>query len=93
MLGPTEKKKVRNRVARIAGQVDGIARMIDENRYCIEVLDQIAAARSALNRLAQVMLESHVDTCVAEAFANGSDEDRREKLTEVFDVFGRFGKL
>lgn len=93
MLAGDEKKKVRNRVARIAGQVDGIARMIDEDRYCIDVLDQIAAVRSALNRLAQVMLESHVDTCVAEAFASGSKKDRAEKVSEVFDVFSRFGKL
>lgn len=93
MLAPAEKKKVRNRVARIAGQLDGIGRMIDDDRYCIDVLDQIAAVRAALSRLAQVMLESHVDTCVAEAFDTGSKADRAEKVREVFDVFGRFGKL
>ena len=93
MLSPDEKKKARNRVARIAGQVDGIGRMIEEDRYCIDVLDQIAAVRVALSRLAQIMLESHVDTCVAEAFESGSKADRAEKVKEVFDVFGRFGKL
>jgi DNA-binding FrmR family transcriptional regulator len=67
--------------------------MVDGDRYCIEVLDQIAAARAALSRLAQVMLESHVDTCVAQAFTSGTNKDRAEKVTEVFDVFARFGKL
>lgn len=87
------KKVVESRLARIAGQVGGIQRMVDEDRYCIDVLLQVAAVRSALAKMAEKILENHINTCVANAFERGTTADRNEKVKELFDVFGRFGKL
>jgi DNA-binding FrmR family transcriptional regulator len=57
-------KKIRSRVNRINGQINGIGKMIDEDRYCIEILDQIAAVRSALDSLGVELLTNHLETCV-----------------------------
>jgi DNA-binding FrmR family transcriptional regulator len=88
-----QKGAVERRLKRIAGQVAGIQRMVAEDRYCIEILVQLAAVRSALSKTAQVILSGHIDTCVAESFEQGTTKERHEKLEELFDVFGRFGKL
>jgi DNA-binding FrmR family transcriptional regulator len=86
-------RRVRQRLARIAGQVAGIQRMVEEDRYCVDVLLQIAAVRAALDGVGKLVLGQHVDTCVAEAFASGSPRDRRRKRDELLEVFSRFGAL
>ena len=96
MAHPTDpelKQALRSRLAKIAGQVAGIQRMVEDDRYCVDVLLQIAAVRSALAKAAERILDNHIDTCVADAFRSGSDRDRRDKAKEVFDVLGRFGRL
>ncbi|MGH0029559.1 MAG: metal-sensitive transcriptional regulator [Myxococcota bacterium] len=77
------------RVRRIAGQVAGIERMIEQDRYCVDVLHQIAAVRGALDGLGKVILGSHVETCVADAIASGRPKARKEKIDELMDVFSR----
>jgi DNA-binding FrmR family transcriptional regulator len=86
-------KRVRQRLARIAGQVAGIQRMVAEDRYCVDVLLQVAAVRAALDQVGKLVLGQHVDTCVAEAFASGSPRERRKKRDELLEVFARFGAL
>src|SRR3546814_12901033 len=73
------KAKV-NRLNRIAGQVRGIAQMIEDGRYCIDILTQLQAVKSGLARVESEVLKDHADTCVAEAIASGneSSEERRE---------------
>ena len=93
MIDEQEQAKLLARLRRVQGQVGGIVKMVEEERYCVDILVQIAAARSALNKVAQLLLESHVNTCVADAIERGSAQQRREKLDELFDVLGRFGKL
>ena len=61
------KRGVDRRLRRIAGQVGGIQRMVEEDRYCVDVLLQVAAARAALDRVGKLVLASHVETCVADA--------------------------
>lgn len=90
-MKPDVKKKARNRVRRIAGQVDGIQRMIDRDRYCVDVLLQIAAARAALDQLGKQILSAHIETCVAEAFASRSRKEREAKMRELMEVFARLG--
>lgn len=87
------KKKAENRIKRIAGQVEGIRRMVEEDRYCVDVLLQVAAVRSALDQLGKLVLGSHVESCVAEAFASGTARERREKRDELLEVFSRFGQI
>ncbi|MGH9137781.1 MAG: metal-sensitive transcriptional regulator [Acidimicrobiales bacterium] len=76
------KDDVLRRLRRIEGQVRGIAQMVDDDRYCIEVLTQIAAATRALQTVAVGMFDDHVRSCVAEAVATGGPE-ADHKLTEA----------
>ncbi len=85
------KKKADARLKRIAGQVEGIQRMLDQDRYCVDVLLQIAAVRGALDQAGKLILGSHVETCVADAFASGKPRERRVKMKELLEVFSRFG--
>ena len=86
-------KKVQVRLKRIGGQVVGIQRMIDDERYCVDVLVQIAAVRAALDRVGKIVLRSHVETCVAGALDSGSRRERRQKVEELMEVFSRFGHI
>ena len=93
MMDPTTQEKVLSRLRRIAGQVEGIARMIEEDRYCVDVLLQIAAAQAALGQAGNLVLRSHVETCVADAFTRGKTAERTQKIDELMDVVSRYGGL
>ena len=80
------KKSQLARLGRIEGQVRGIARMIEEDRYCIDVLTQIRAVRAALDRVEQETLSDHLQHCVAHAFHAGSERDRQVKIDELLEV-------
>jgi DNA-binding FrmR family transcriptional regulator len=86
-------RQARARLRRIAGQVNGIERMIDEERYCVDVLLQIAAVQAALDRVGKIVLRSHVETCVASALASGNPREGRKKIDELMEVFSRFGHI
>jgi len=86
------KTAVAKRLARIEGQIRGIARMIDEDRYCIDVMTQVAAVRAALRRVEEEVLRDHVAHCVEDAIASGDQDDQRQKIIELIDVLGRAGK-
>jgi DNA-binding FrmR family transcriptional regulator len=90
---PDVRDQVQRRLQRIAGQVGGIQRMVEQDRYCVDVLLQVAAARAALEQVGKLVLGSHVETCVAAAFGSGSAEERRRKRDELLEVFARFGTL
>jgi len=92
-MKPELRAKVEQRLRRVAGQVAGIQRMVDEDRYCVDVLLQVAAVRAALDRVGKLVLASHVETCVAGAFQDGSARERRKKLDELLEVFARFGAV
>jgi DNA-binding FrmR family transcriptional regulator len=79
------------RLNRIEGQVRGIRRMIEEPRPCIEVLQQLAAAEAALNRIGLAVFKHHIDHCVRDGIGKGEAETRKQ-LNELVDIFDRFGK-
>lgn len=81
------------RVRRIAGQVAGIERMLEQERYCVDVLMQVAAARAALDGLGKVLLQDHVEHCVAEAFESPRRGDRDQKIKELMRVFAKFSHI
>lgn len=85
------RRALLNRVRRVRGQLSGIERMIEDDRYCVDVLVQIAAVRAAALQLGKALLASHVDTCVAPAIASGTVPDRRQKLRELVELFAKFG--
>jgi DNA-binding FrmR family transcriptional regulator len=92
-MKPEIQKKARGRIRRVAGQLAGIERMIDEDRYCVDVLLQVAAARAALDGLGKLLLNSHVETCVADALRSGRRADREEKVAELMEVFSKFANI
>ena len=77
------------RLKRIEGQIRGLAGMVEEDRYCIDVVTQIAAARAALRRVEEEVLRDHVSHCVEHAITSGNKADQREKIAELMDVIGR----
>lgn len=87
------RKKLVARLRRISGQVEGIARMIENDRYCVDVLLQIAAARAALGQAGALVLRSHIDTCVREAMTRGTAAQRKKKTDELMNVFSRYARL
>jgi DNA-binding FrmR family transcriptional regulator len=80
------KKSQLARLGRIEGQVRGVARMIEDERYCIDVLIQIRAVRAALDKVEQETLSDHLQHCVAHAFHAGSEGDRQTKIDELLEV-------
>jgi DNA-binding FrmR family transcriptional regulator len=87
------REKLLMRLRKVAGQVEGIQRMLEEDRYCVDVLHQVAAAEGALDRVGHLLLASHVETCVASALESGEPRERKQKLDELMEVFSRFGRV
>jgi len=83
------KSSCLKRLGRIEGQVRGIARMVDEDRYCIDILTQLSAIRAALRRVEDEVLRDHVGHCVEHAIASGNAEEQRQKVAELIEVFAR----
>lgn len=79
-----------SRLSRIEGQVRGVSRMIEEERYCIDILTQLRAIRAALNKVENEILKDHADHCVADAIESGDEAEQRKKLDELIDLFGRY---
>jgi DNA-binding FrmR family transcriptional regulator len=77
------------RLNRIEGQVRGLARMVEDDRYCIDVVTQISAVRAALRRVEEEILRDHVAHCVEGAIASGNKADQRQKVAELMDVLER----
>jgi DNA-binding FrmR family transcriptional regulator len=83
------KTECASRLSRIEGQVRGIARMIEQDRYCIDVLTQLRAVRAALRRVEDEVLNDHVTHCVEGAIASGDGADQRRKVQELLEVLTR----
>ena len=83
------KTSCQKRLSRIEGQVRGLAKMVDENRYCIDIVTQISAVRAALRRVEEEVLKDHVAHCVEHAIASGDKADQRRKIAELMAVVGR----
>lgn len=77
------------RLGRIEGQVRGLARMLEEDRYCIDVVTQVAAVRAALRRVQEEVLREHVAHCVEHAIKSGDKAEQRKKVGELMDVIVR----
>jgi DNA-binding FrmR family transcriptional regulator len=77
------------RLSRIEGQVRGLSRMVEDDRYCIDIVTQIAAVRAALRRLEEEVLRDHVGHCVEHAIASGDKAEQRQKIEELMAVVSR----
>ncbi len=84
--------KLLNRLHRIEGQVRGVARMLEEERYCIDVLTQLQAIRAALARVEGEMLKDHLNHCIETAIVSGDVAEQRRKASELIELLARSGR-
>lgn len=85
--GEEEKRNLLTRLKRIEGQVQGLQRMLEEDKYCVDVLVQIAAVRAALDQVGIILFENHARKCLAQAIAEGRQEEMVGELIEVLRKF------
>jgi DNA-binding FrmR family transcriptional regulator len=83
------KSSCARRLSRIEGQVRGIARMVEDDRYCIDIVTQISAARAALRRVEEEIFRDHIAHCVEHAITSGDAEEQRRKVAELMEIFAR----
>ncbi len=84
------KKPIVKRLRRIEGQVRGVSAMVEEGRYCIDILTQVQAIKAALRGVEDELLKNHASHCVEEAISDGDTAAQREKFNELVALFGRF---
>lgn len=84
-----DRAPVIRRLNRIEGQVRGLARMVEEDRYCIDILHQLQATKAALSRVETLLLRAHASDCVDDALKSGTIAEKREKIVELVDLFER----
>jgi DNA-binding FrmR family transcriptional regulator len=84
------KTKTLGRLRRIEGQVQGIQRMVEEDKYCVDILLQLTAVQGAVEQVQKLLLGQHLESCVVEAVRSGNTRDRQKKMDELLDVLSRF---
>jgi len=90
VINEETKRKAMARLNRIEGQVQGVQRMVQEEKYCVDILLQISAIQGALDQVRKILLGRHIESCVAEAMASGRPGDRQKKIEELLEVFSRY---
>ena len=91
MIDDETRGKALGRLRRIEGQVQGIQRMVEEDKYCVDILLQLTAVEGAVEQVQRLLLGRHIESCVADAVRSGSTRDRQKKMDELLEVFSRFG--
>ena len=86
-----DRTTTQHRLKRIGGQVAGVSRMLEEDKDCVDILLQISAIQGALGRVSEILLSSHIEHCVAEAFDHRDTTARAAKIEELMTVFSRYG--
>ncbi len=92
MMDEPLKQKTIDRLKRIEGQVRGVIRMIEEDRYCMDILAQTRSVMAAVRKVEDQVMENHLHTCVREAMATGDEREREAKIDEVMTVLGGIRK-
>ena len=85
-------QKVSNLLKTAKGQIDGILKMIDDDRYCVDVMTQIMATQAILKKVNSIILKGHLEHCVNDAFTNGNKEEQQEKISEVIKLLEKMNK-
>lgn len=87
-----DSKTVLRQLKTARGQLEGIIKMVEENRYCIDISNQVLATRALLERTNRIILEGHIEGCILDAVATGSDEERKEKIFELSNMIKKMMK-
>jgi len=88
MINEQVKKESLNRMKKLEGQIRGVSKMIDEEKYCVDILNQISAVKSALDGVARKILKRHVESCVADAILKGQADEKIEELMNTIFKYG-----
>ena len=88
-MSKESKSSCLRRLSRIEGQIRGLGRMVEDDRYCIDIVTQIAAVRAALRRVEEEVLREHIAHCVQHAIDSGNKAEQKQKIAELMDVLGR----
>jgi CsoR family transcriptional regulator, copper-sensing transcriptional repressor len=91
MMDPETKHRALARLRRIEGQVQGVHRMLEEDKYCVDIMLQISAIRGALAQVSKLLMHRHIESCVMDSMKAGSDRERAKKIEELIEVFSRHG--
>jgi DNA-binding FrmR family transcriptional regulator len=89
MMDAETKRQALARVRRIVGQVQGIQRMLEDEKYCVDILLQISAVQGALEQVSKVLMTRHIESCVVDSLKAGSERERARKIEELIEVFSR----
>ena len=92
-MDEAHKKAIKQRLASSAGHIHGIARMVEDDAYCIDVITQIQAVQAALNKVSVQILEEHLNSCVITAVRGDDPQERERVLKEISDVFAAATKV
>jgi DNA-binding FrmR family transcriptional regulator len=92
MMNKQQSEQVTTRLKKIEGQIRGILKMIEENRYCIDILSQTRAVVSAIRKVEDIIMYRHLHTCVSDSMKGGNREDRDKKIDEIIEIFSKFRK-
>ncbi|HSB82542.1 MAG TPA: metal-sensitive transcriptional regulator [Candidatus Methylomirabilis sp.] len=90
MMDPETKHRTLARLRRIEGQVQGVQRMVEEDKYCVDVMLQISAIQGALEQVSKMLMHRHIESCVMDSMKAGSDQERAKKIEELIEVFSRY---
>jgi DNA-binding FrmR family transcriptional regulator len=93
MLDTEKKRELTNRLRSIEGHVRAVTRMVEEDKYCMDILKQVKAIQQALERVSALTLENHLNTCVTTAIRSDDNAEKERVVTEIMDVFRATGKL
>jgi len=89
MMDAETKQQALGRLRRIVGQIQGVQRMVEEEKYCVDILLQISAVQGALEQVSKILMTRHIQTCVQDSLRAGSERERSKKIDELVRVFPR----
>jgi DNA-binding FrmR family transcriptional regulator len=89
MMDAETKRQALARIRRIVGQVQGIQRMVEDEKYCVDILLQISAVQGALEQVSKILMTRHIESCVVDSLKAGSERERARKIEELIEVFSR----
>lgn len=92
MMNEDEKKSVASRLKKIEGQIRGINKMVEDERYCIDILSQTRAVVAAIRKVEDLILFQHLNTCVVDSMRSDNKEDKDKKINEIMDLLSRYRK-
>jgi len=91
MMDPETKRRALARLRRIEGQVQGIQRMLEEDKYCVDIMLQLSAVQGAVDQVSKILMQRHIESCVMDSMKAGSERERARKIEELIGVFSRYG--